>query len=52
MAIRGRTPTGDAFCNLVLTNSVRGNGTVEDIPAMITERPLFDDYWATKRAAV
>lgn len=52
MAVRGGIPTGDAFCDFVLTHSVRGNATVEDIPAMITEHPLFDDYWATKRAAV
>lgn len=52
MAVRGGIPTGDEFCDFILTNFVRGNGTVEDIPMMIGEYPLYNDFWATKRAAI
>ena len=31
---------------------MRGPGGVEDIPRMIRERPLWDEYWEDKRAAI
>ena len=52
MAVRGGIPTGDEFVDFILTNFVRGAGTVEDIPRNVIDDPLYNAYWETKRAAV
>ena len=52
MAVRGGIPTGDEFADFIVTNFVRGRGTVEDIPRNVADNPLYNGYWESKRAAV
>ena len=43
---------GDKFSAFTIKGGMRGPGGVEDIPRMIRERPLWDEYWEDKRAAI
>jgi predicted acyl esterase len=52
MALRGGIPTGDEFVDFILTNFVRGTGTVEDVPRNVIDNPLYNAYWQSKRAEV
>ena len=49
---RGGIPSGDKFSAFTIKGGMRGPGGVEDIPRMIRERPLWDEYWEDKRAAI
>jgi predicted acyl esterase len=49
---RGGIPSGDRFVEFTIKGGMRGPGGVEDVPRMIRERLLWDDYWEDKRAAV
>jgi predicted acyl esterase len=52
MALRGGIPTGDAFVDWNLSFHFHGSGTVEDVPKIIAEYQLWNDYWQSKRAAI
>lgn len=38
--------------NLDVSNHAYGEGRLEDIPQMLAQRPLYDDYWAGKAARI
>ncbi|PYI03906.1 alpha/beta-hydrolase [Aspergillus sclerotiicarbonarius CBS 121057] len=48
LVMRGGRKHNEAFHKLIL-KGFAGHGTAENMPAMASKRPFFDDYWESKR---
>ncbi len=50
-AAKGGWPRAPELMELII-GGFAGNGSAEDVNAMLKKRPLYDDYWESKRIAV
>ena len=48
LVLRGGRNHNEAFHKIIL-KGFAGHGTAENMPAMASKRPFFDDYWESKR---